>query len=347
LDTTRYLNLAKVRNANRTIARPAISNAIFAVVVVILLVVAGSGYALYATKPSSTSTTTATSVSTLVTTSTATVRLFMSGGLYNGSVVTFIYQYNYKCVPSLLEFFANQTAAAQKTDCEVGAGNSTAEQGAAPLWVVVPAFAGLSIFGVPSLGATTQGFPTFDNQTILTDCGASGTPSGCPDHPLLLYSPFFTAVEQHLGINSGIFGLPEGVLPTPAHSHVIDCCFKTIPWYTVVVLDFDPNIFPNPVTGECTQVVPSNLTNPTQNCLNTYSALINALTTKSSSVASANTNNPIWQTLGDPPIQIVVPGAATAVQLSNANSNLFEHFTVNSTNFYLPCQGQPLGTCGA
>ncbi|MDE1853294.1 MAG: hypothetical protein KGI38_06055 [Thaumarchaeota archaeon] len=320
---------------NQGLRRTAVSNVLFASVVVILLIVAGSGYALYATKPSSISTTTASSTSTVVTTSTATIRLFMSGGLYNGSVVTFIYPYSYKCVPSLLSFFSNETVAAAKTDCEVGAGNSTAEAGAAALWVIVPAYAGLSVFGVGALGASPEGYATYSNQTIVTDCGASGTQSGCPDHPLLLYSPFFTAVEQHLGMSNGYGGLPEGVLPTPAHDHLIDCCFQTIPWYTIVVLNFDPNIMPNAVTGQCTQVVPSDLPDPTANCLNTYSALVNALTMKNAAIATINANNPIWQTLAGPTTQVVVPGAATAVQLSNANTNLFEHFTVNATNYYL------------
>lgn len=318
-------------------SRFAISNTVFASVTIILLIVAASGFGLYATKPSTTATTTSTSVET--TTVTNRSAWSETGGLYNGQVVTFIYPRQYACTPGLLTFFSNQTAAASKTGCEVGAGNKTAEAGAVPLWVIVPAYAGLSIFGVGALGASQQGYPTFDNQTVLTDCGASGTPSGCPDHPLLLYSPFFTAVEQHLGITNGYGGLPEGVLPTPAHDHLIDCCFQVIPWYTIVVLNFDPNIQPNPVTGQCSQLVPSNLTDATANCLNSFSALSSALTTHDSALAQTNGKNPIWQTLGGPTTQVVVPGAATTVQLSNANTNLFEHFTVNSTNFYLRYEG--------
>jgi hypothetical protein len=124
------------------------------------------------------------------------------------------------------------------------------------------------------------------------------------------------------------------VLPTPSHDHLINCCFTIVPWYTIVVLDFDPNIFPNAVTGQCVRVVASNLTDPTSNCLSNYSGLVSALTTHSNSTL-VNANNPIWQTLGGPSMQIVIPGAATAAQISNANSNLFEHFTVNSTNPYL------------
>jgi hypothetical protein len=322
--------------------RKAVSNAVFAGVTVILLILAIAGFSLYAsvgtrivTQTSFVTTgTTVTSTSTL--TSTKTQGLILSGALYNGTVVTFLYVKDYSCVPSLTDFFPNQTQATSKTQCVVGAGQANAEQGAVPLWVVVPAYAGLSIFGVQQFGATPSGFPTFGNRTIVTNCGAAGTPSACPFHPTYLYSPVFTLVEQHLGIQNGVFGLPEGVLPTPAHDHIISCCFQVIPWYTVVVLDFDPNIFPDPITGQCTQIVPSNLTNPTSNCLNSYEAIARALKTKSSAVSFANKDNPIWQTIGGPLNQIIVPGALTVSQLSNANSNLFEHFVVNSTNFYFP-----------
>ena len=312
--------------ANRGRSRIAVSNAVFATALVILIIVAAVGYGLYLSRPG---------VSTVTSVSTATSpRLFQSGGFYNGTVVTFTYQYDYHCVPGILTFFPNQTAASARTSCEVGAGNGTAESGAVPLWVIVPAYAGLSVFGVPSLGASPQGFAIYANQTIITDCGAGRTPSGCPDHPLLLYSPFFTAVEEHLGITNGVFGLPEGVLPTPTHDHIINCCLQTVPWYTVVVLVFDPNIMPNAVTGECTQVAPSSLPDPTANCLDSYAALADALTTSNSAMAAVNKDNPVWQTLGGPSTQVVVPGIATVAELSNANSNLFEHFTVNSTSYY-------------
>ena len=321
----------------------AISNIIFTIVTVILLIAAGVGFGLFATRSASTVTETR-SLSTIVTTTvtstptTTQADLVRTPAFYNGTVVVFTYPKDYNCTPGVLNFFPNQTAPAKLTQCEVGAGNSTAEQGAVPLWVVVPAFAGLSIFGVSALGASNLGYPTFNNSTLVTDCGAGGTPAGCPDHPHFLYSPFFTSVEQHLNITSGVFGLPEGVLPTPSHDHLINCCFQIIPWYTIVVLDFDPNIFPNAVTGQCTQVVPSNLTDPTANCLSNYTGLVHALTTNSNATA-INAANPIWQTLGGPSTQIVIPGAATTAQISNANTNLFEHFTVNSTNPYLYYNG--------
>lgn len=341
------------RSSNSSVrGKSAVSNVIFTVVTIILLIAAAAGFSLYATAGAhatvtSSRTTTMTSISTTSVTATASVtatvtstapsvKLAQTPGFYNGNVVVFTYPKDYNCTPSLLTYFANQTSAANLTACEVGAGDSSAESGAVPLWVLVPAFAGLSIFGVPALGASPEGFPTFNGSTLVTDCGAGGTAAGCPDHPHFLYSPFFTAVEQHLNITSGYGGLPEGVLPTPSHDHLINCCFNIIPWYTIVVLVFDPNIFPNAVTGQCVQVVPSNLTNPTANCLSSYSGLFGAFTTQSTSAGAAtNANNPIWQTVGGPSTQIVIPGAATTAHIGTANSNLFEHFTVNSTNPYL------------
>lgn len=324
--------------------RQGISNTVFALSTVVLIIIAAVGFGLYATAASSPGATTAYTTLTKQG-ATVVVRPTETAGFYNGTIVTFVYPYQYKCLPSLTKYFSNETTAASLTQCEVGAGNATAEQGAAALWVIVPAFAGLSIFGVSKLGASAQGFPVYSNQTIVTQCGASGTPSGCPDHPLLLYSPFFTAVEEHLELKSGYGGLPEGVLPTPAHDHLIDCCFQTVPWYTIVVLVFDPNIFPNAVTGQCTAVAPSNLTDPTGDCLSNYNGLLKALTAHDSGVSTVNANNPIWQTLGGPNLQVVIPGAATAAHITNANSNLFEHFTVNATNYYLPCSNGNLTAC--
>ncbi|MGI0091096.1 MAG: hypothetical protein ACREBS_05260 [Nitrososphaerales archaeon] len=330
----------------------AVSTIVFTAAVVILIIIAAIGWTLYSTKAAvslgqtATITTTLSGGSVVTTTVKSTItatgtgpssasKLPQTPGFYNNTVVVFTYPKDYNCTPGLLKFFSNQSAPAGKTQCEVGAGNSTAVSGSVPLWIVVPAYAGLSIFGVTQLGASPEGFPTFNNATILTDCGAGGTPSGCPDHPTYLYSPFFTAVEKHINITSGVFGLPEGVLPTPSHDHLINCCLQIVPWYTIAVLVFDPNIMPNPVTGRCEQVVPSNLTNPTGNCLSSFKGLTNALTNHSSAVVSANSNNPIWQTLGGPSNQVVIPGVATAAQISNTNTNLFEFFTVNSTNPYL------------
>lgn len=324
-------------------AKRAVSNLVFAGVTILLVIVAAAGFALYATK--SPSTKVITSVSTSVTTSVTTqietkpIVVNSSGAFLNGQVITFMYTSQFACTPSATVFFpdaVNQSKVAM--GCEVGAGNISAfPKNAAPVFVLVPAFAGLSIFGVPQLGATPQGFPTFtyNNQTyvILTQCGAALTKTACPDHMTLIYSPFFTAVEQHIGINNGVFGLPEGVLPTPAHDHIVTFATnESIPWYIVVVLVMDPNILPNPITGQCQAIVPSNLTNPTANCLNSITALENAMMTYSSSVGTANANNPIWQTLNDAyhvgDLQVIVPGISSPSQLLSAtNSNMVLFFS--------------------
>lgn len=80
------------------------------------------------------------------------------------------------------------------------------------------------------------------------------------------------------------------------------------------------------ITGQCQAIVPSNLSDPTANCLNSFSALEAALTTHSSTVSAANANNPIWQTLGEPTLQVVVPGISSPSQLMNANSNMVVYF---------------------
>jgi len=200
---------------------------------------------------------------------------------------------------------------------------------------LVPAYAGLSIFGVPALGATSQGFPVFNNQAIFTQCGAGGTVSACFDHPTYVYSTVFTSVEQHIGIKTGYGGLPEGVLPTPAHDHVVDYPGgSSIPWDVIAVLVFDPNIMPNGETGQCTAVVASDQSSPTANCLTSFSAIAKALTTQTTATANANMtqNNPIYDTLGGVKTQVAIPGVTTVSDSSPANTNLFLFFSASSTN---------------
>lgn len=312
----------------------AISNAVFAAAVIILIIAAAVGFGLYLTKSPSTVTTTLTSTSVITTppttvtstvtstvtttqTSTTTVPVTVnsSGAFLNGKVITFMYTAQFSCPPVSSSFYPNSTVESEVMGCEVGLplNSSAMPANAAPVYVVVPAFAGLSIFGPTALGATPQGFPVFNyngyNYTILTQCGAADTPTACPDHMSLIYSPAFTTVEKYLGINNGVFGLPEGVLPTPAHEHIVTFATNTsIPWYIVVVLDFNPNIYPNPITGQCSDVVPSNSSDPTGLCLNSYANLTAALSTHDTAVMAANSNNPIWIALGKPSVDaIAVP----------------------------------------
>lgn len=293
-----------------------VSRTLFIIVTVILLITTGAGWGLYVyqvTRPSS-------------------AAPGVSGGFLNGVAVTYEY-YNstpYQCTPA--------TNVTTVTSCEVGSAG-TFPANALPNWVIVPAYAQLSIFGVTALGATSRGYPTFNNQTIVTDCGGGNTPTACPDHPALLYSADFTAVEQHLGMANGYGGLPEGVLPTPAHDHIVetDAGQANIPWYNIAVLVFDPNIMPDAATGRCAQIMSSGLTNATANCLTSLSALQNAMTTNNNvTIGAANAKNPIWQTLGKPTAQVVIPGITIPSQIRTPNTNLDIWFAVIDKNPYPP-----------
>jgi hypothetical protein len=316
-------------------ARSGVSNAVFGAVTIVLLIVAGSGLYLYST--ASGTTTNITQVRTTTAVSTSLVEQLKSGGFVDGNLTTFGYTQNYVCTPAGTAFINNAEAqaAAKVTTCIVGAGNRTAVSGAFPVFVLIPAFAGLSVFGPTQLGASSQGYPIFNNQVIVTQCGAGGTAAACPDHPTYLYSPDFTLVEQHIGINNGVFGLPEGVLPTPSHDHIAG--FDTndsIPWYVVAVLVFDPNIFPNAITGQCAQVVNSNLTSATGNCLTSFTALSQAMNTKTTATANANStqNDPIYDTFGGVGAQVLIPGVTIVSETSGANTNLFLYFNVTPEN---------------
>lgn len=125
------------------------------------------------------------------------------------------------------------------------------------------------------------------------------------------------------------------MLPTPAHDHIAG--FDTndsIPWYVVAVLVFDPNIFPNAITGQCSQMVNSNLTKPTANCLNSFSALTAAMNTKTTATANANAteNDPIYDTFGGVPTQVLIPGVTIVSESSPTNTNLFLYFNVVPSN---------------
>ena len=143
-------------------------------------------------------------------------------------------------------------------------------------------------------------------------------------------------MEDHFNLTNGYGGLPLGVLPTPAHDHLLDTPTKypNVEWGTIVVLVLDPNILPNRATGMCTATDPSNLSSPTGNCLTTLNALKAAMTTCSSAAANFNAagKNPTWQTLvsvgGSPCAQVFVPGATSIAQISNLNSNLYIPFLV-------------------
>ncbi len=323
-----------------------VSRTIFAVTTIVLIAVAAIGYGLYASqvlKPSAPA---------------PQARIGITGGFLNGKVVSFEFYLNFSCIGSLTQLFPNDrnaTAAASAASCEAGNGAVTFPSNAVPVWGMSPAFAGLSIFGMTTFGATGDGFPTWNGTTILTDCTGMGSAHKCPDHPPLFYSPIIVAVENYLGKANGLTvgstTLPEGVMPFMAHSHIVetDAGQQDIPWNAIGVFVFDPNIFPNPVTGTCTQVVPSNLTNPTANCLTTTNALKAAMATPDSAVIYANSppysgsnGNPIWFGLGlngKPPVQVVVAGATSPSQYNVANTNVDVPFAVVDTNLFPPYFG--------
>jgi hypothetical protein len=299
--------------------------ALAAIVVVVLVVVGGLGYYYAVYQPAHPG----------ASGSSVNESLEM-GGFDDGQVVTFLYNGTTTslCNPTMGVMFphdVNATAATKYTDCEVGNASQTAVP-ESPQYILVPAFAGLSIFGVGALGANASGFPTLNGTTLLTDCGAGGTLTACPDHPTYLYSPLYTAVEDHLNLTMGYGGLSPGVLPVPAHDHLLNTPTQVsnIYWGTVVVLVLDPNIFPAQMSPTCSVVSASNLSSPTGNCLTSFAALQRAVTGCSSSTADYNgaAKNPIWQTLvsvGVPSCaQVYVPGGINAL-----NSNLYIPFSVS------------------
>ena len=350
-----------------TARRAALSRTVSIAIVVVIVVAVLGGYFVLSPKSSSssTSTTTTSAGPTLIGLSTSTTSsssqttftgsgattvvttMILSGttegGFYREQVITFRYTQGFACTPALTSFATNQTEAglaSAKTSCEVGGGNGTALANAEPVFLLVPAFAGLSIFGATALGATSQGYPTFDGKLVFTNCGAGGTDSACADHPSSIYSPLISQAEESTGIKSGYNGLPEGVLPVPAHSQLVDFIGgPSIPWYVVTVLVFDPNIFPDASTGQCHQYVASDLQDPTGNCLSSVLDLSSALQTTTSATAKANStqDDPFYNALGAPQTQVVIPGGVTFVSnASPANSNLFLYFSVATGNPYGP-----------
>ncbi|MGB6501378.1 MAG: hypothetical protein WBG19_08280 [Thermoplasmata archaeon] len=255
-------------------------------------------------------------------------------GFTQGHVVTFVYSAPFNCTPNLTTFYAGESSAANASGgCEIGDANQGAVPAQIPEWILVPAFAGMTTFGLTSMGASSDGFPQFDGSVLLTGCGAGGTVGACPDHPHELYSPDFTAAEQHLGITTGTEGLPEGVLPTPAHDLLLDTAttYPNVAWGSIVVFVFDPNIFPKRSNGDCTQVVPSNLSSPTADCLTSFTALATAFGTNTNATANANTTlggNALFEALGEPSAQVVVVGASGLSDLMNLNANLYTPFSV-------------------
>ncbi len=272
---------------------------------------------------------------------------FTAGAFSSGQVVTFVYNGSatFECTPSLTALFPhdpNASGASGTTSCGAGNASQSAVPGQVPEWYLIPAYAGLSAFGLTGYNATTRGFPTVNGSAVLTDCGAGATPTACVDHPADAFSPFFAQFEVHAGLSSGVEGLPVGVLPFPAHDMVENyTSFPIVPWGTSVVFVLDPNILPDRATGVCAPVVvPSNLSAPLGNCLNSTAAIYAAATTCSSAAQDYNSaaNNPIWWVLThedhvSPCAQVYVPSPGSLAPGgpgSGLNTNLYEPYSVQS-----------------
>ena len=277
---------------------------------------------------------------TLTTTIAQVITTSSSPAFRNGSIVTLITYSNSSCYPSLTALFpgsAEAANAAMVTGCEVG--DPVNETFAVPRWNLIPSFAGMSIYGITAWGATPQGYPVYNGAPVVTQCGAAGTPSACANLTKLFYSVKQGTNERALGIYGGIAGLPEGVLPNPANDKLLSSnkTGKTSPSFLVRISVYDPNIFPNATTGKCTQVVPSNLSNPTGDCLTTYAALKNALVTMDSAVAAANGNNLLWNNAGKPLTQVALLSTlniSVAAKLNLSNTNLVSYSYASSTPSY-------------
>ncbi len=288
-------------------------------VVVIIIVVAGVAYYLSQKPPSAPST------------PAPPPPLLIAGGFTAGQVVTFTFNGSstFQCTPAASTFYPNASAATGVTPCEFGKANQNAV-GQVPQWLLIPAFAGSSVFGLSKLGANASGFPVYNGATLLTDCGGAGSQGACGDQPNDVYSPSFVTIEQRLNITTGVAGLPEGVLPLPAHDTLLNTTttFPLVEWGTIVVFVFDPNIWPGRSNATCSPMVASNLSSPTGDCLTSWGALAKALVTSSSSVSTANHGNPIWEALGSPTTQVVVPGDLTVAELNNLDANLYIPYSV-------------------
>ncbi len=223
--------------------------------------------------------------------------------LQNGVVVMTVNTTPSVCtssVGSLYNGYSQAVNASSATNCEVGVGISNTV-GMYPLYMIVPSFAGLTIYGQNSW-SSSNGFPVYNGQTVVTDCAASRSQSPCnATSAKAYYSPGIATLETSIGITNGTFGYPQGVLQNAARDYVFPSVVGSnsiTSMYVVRIGVYDPNIFPNATTGLCHQWVASNQTSPLANCLNNTAAISRALNTADSAVAAANAKNPIYLAKG-------------------------------------------------
>jgi len=252
-----------------------------------------------------------------------------SGAFFNGSETTYVYTGNYSCYPPVSSVIPNLTTNQSAYGCYLGIKSQQSQ--ALPDWILVPAYAGMSVFGSNS----SDGMPVFRNSTVYTDCGAGDYQTRCRSDPSYAYSPQFISIENIIGSKS-FDGKPYGIMPLPAHSHLVNDTFSgdPIPWYVIVVYVFDPNIMPNATNGKCTEIVNSNVTNPEGNCLTSLSAIKRAMETYDNATINANSGNPLWIAFGNPLTEVYIPNDTNASDVGDPNTNIVVPFAVKSYDFY-------------
>lgn len=262
-----------------------------------------------------------------------------TGAFYNGSVITYDYTGSYSCYPPLSSISPSATTNESAYPCYAGIASNSSQ--ALPDWILVPAYAGMSVFGVNG----TNGMPVFRNSTVYVNCGAGNSSTMCASDPKFVYSPDFAMIENSIGVRS-FEGLPNGIMPLPAHSHLINDTFHNdpIPWYVVIVYVLDPNIMPNVTNGKCTQVVASNVSNPTVNCLTSLAAIKRAMQTEDNATINANIGNPVWDAMGKPSTEVYIPNDTSQSEVGKPNTNMVIPFAAESYNFYSSKQTSSLST---
>lgn len=266
-----------------------------------------------------------------------------SGAFLNGRIVTLQYTANYICSPSVSSIYpgsSNISIISSFTNCTVRTPGNL--YSTFPVWEIYPAYAGLSTFGInSSTSSVDQEYPIYNGAAIHTDCGSEGTPAACNYVPRYIYGSNTFKTEREFNIYNGLNNgtVPEGIFPFQSYDYILLDNYSGIatPWYVVLVRVFDPNIFPNATTGKCTQVAPSNLSNPTGNCLTSFAALQKAYVTKNSYIPTINANNIIWLSDSSPTTQIQIALTPNVIGVSGLlypDTNIYLIFRVNQTDFY-------------
>ena len=179
----------------------------------------------------------------------------------DGNTIHLTYFNNFTCFPGPSAIFMNSSEsinASSVTACEFGSAVNVNTTNSIPRWGLIPAFAGLSVYGYNAYGSTPQGYATYNGIAIPTICGAGQSSSACVHRPGYIYSPILSAIEKGAGIVGGLSGMPKGVLPNAARDILVSQKKNgtIVSSYEVRVWVFDPNIFPNSTTGKCTQIAP-------------------------------------------------------------------------------------------